>query len=251
MADGLGVIAQGSNTNKTRESTHYQFLEGIGIKPNNDIATAPTNEDSIQFRLTTGGVLYYWDGNSWEIVNLSAIIAQSLNIGNTNLTLSSNRILNGGGFSFNIQNTSSTTIGSNGDTTIQAIGNLILRSIAEQIIYFKTSDQFTLGVSLDLMAADRTLKAPDSDGTIATENFVQENVNNMAVFSLLSDSDGIISDSSLIGKKIGLITGASVIYEEDFQFIKATGSDTILDALTNDPFVFLPEQKYFLTPILQ
>jgi hypothetical protein len=249
MPDGLSIITQNEDsTSKVREYNHYHFMQGLGMNANDDIVTAPTNDDNIQLRITNDGVLYYWNGSSWEIVSLGAIIAESINIGNTNLSLSSGRRLNGNGFSLLIDNTPTLEI-----DTVNLIlkgGVFTLRTSDNPYFIFRIANGNGIDLDFSLLTAPRNLKTPDADGIIATESFVQENINSMAVFPLLSDTDGIISDDSLIGKKIGIIIGASVIYEEGFQFIKETNSDTILDAVTEEPFIFLPDQKYFLTPIL-
>lgn len=73
MADGLTIVVQSEPSDKVREYGQYQFMEGMGLKPNNDIVSAPVNEDSIQLRMDDDGVFYYWDDTAWVIVNLESI----------------------------------------------------------------------------------------------------------------------------------------------------------------------------------
>jgi len=247
MADGLSIVVQSEASDKVREYGQCQFMEGVGIKPNNDLSSAPINEDIIQLRLTSGGVLYYWDGTSWEVVNLSAIITESLNLGNTDLTLSSNRTLSGNNKSLTMNNLSSLLIESL-QIELSSANAPIFKTTEGTAFNFVVEGGYTLQLVVPI-TANTTLSAPDNGGTIATESLI--------TFPLTSNSSGIISDATLVGKKIGTIMGASTPFEEGYQFVKPTSGDTIFDASTydpdapsNDPFIFLANQKYFLTPIV-
>lgn len=193
-----------------------------------------------------------------EIDNL--IESDSINIGNSDLTLTDNRILEGDGKSLNFDDISILEINSN-SFNVNSVNS----------IHFVTEDTFTIKTNgpIDLLSGEgfalrtynntvpviiktqniteqRNLEVPDESGTIALDKY--------SVFRLTSDGDGILQSPLLEGKYIGLIHGASIFYEEDYQFYKPINGDTILDKATEgdptpSPYIFLPNQKYYLTPI--
>jgi len=163
----------------------------------------------------------------------------SINIGNSNLTLTGNRTLNGGGYNFTTQGISTLTLKSNNSPIIQ--------SDSEDFITFGTTGGDVIYLKKGGTYETQTLITPDIDqGTIATEEYVDK----YRVFPLTSDNTGKIQSSSLIGKNIGLIQGGSLMFENGYQFYKTINGDTILDQNnTGQPFIFIPTYKYYLTPI--
>lgn len=189
-----------------------------GIFYYNSSSTTPDdNVDTIQ----PSGILT----GRWLRLTLSS---NSVNIGNSDLTLTGNRTLDGGGFNFTLEGTDITLITSDTQTTIQSQGTLLLSSASEPGITFSsgTIGNKQLLFSLEELTSDRSLKVPDTTGTIATQEYTDINYAKKPLV-LTSNGSGVITDSYLINKDLLLLVTSGIIFEKGVHFTKTLGASTI------------------------
>jgi hypothetical protein len=208
-----------------------------GIFYYNSSSTSP--DDNLNIIQPTGVLT-----GRWLRLSLSS---NSINIGNSDLSLTNQRHLDLNGFALLIDGGDLVDIDTTSGVYIKG-GVVILRSTINNSIVLAggSINSPAVGLNFSNITNTRDIKIPDEDGTIALDKY--------SVFSLVSDSNGVLQSISLIGRNICLIHGGSVFFESDYQFYKPINGDTILDKSTqNDPspspYIFLPNQKYYLTPI--
>lgn len=158
--------------------------------------------------------------NKTEVNNL--ISAGNTNIGNTDLTLTSERILDGGGFNLHIQNTPSTSIEASTQILLKA-ATVVLRTTTDPYFILRLNNNFGTNLDLSLNTQIRNLKTPDEDGIISTQAYVDKSKSTQ----LTTDNTASSFNVSLSGKDLLCLITSGITLEKGEHFNKNL----------NDPFI--------------
>lgn len=172
--------------------------------------------------------------NKTEVNNL--ISAGNTNIGNTDLTLTGNRVLNG----------SDTR-----NLSIIHINNLVLganqfsfQSAGSNTFSYQGVNGYVYTINSNSLSGTRTYDLPNDSGTIALESYVDDEIDSNRNKPLLTDVSGNIIDNYLVNKDLVNILGAGFIFEKTIHFNKTLNSNQVIMI---SPNTLLPNYNY--TPI--
>lgn len=209
------------------------------------------------------GGRFYWDSTSTDADDNQNIlqktglnpgrwvrfVAYTENFGNTNLTLTSDRNLNGNGYGLVFSNLS--------DLNLYANNIGFTSQVSNTFTFSGTVGLFTFDTSL-LSGASKNIQIPNTTGVIALQSYVTSStasvlssantytdaqIANSRDKIFTTDGSGLLSDSYLVNKDVLALARGTSIYIKDEHFTK-----NLADAFVTmiSPNGLLPTTKYLI-----
>lgn len=253
-------VQQGSSTQEVRQNASFVFINGLAVVVNDSSSapdtTAQTPIGAIHLRVRSSGIIVRWDGSGWvsaaELQDLQSVLSTGVVAENTptgsSITLDPfNNIVQIGLFD------------GNGESVQQGMSVSNYGIVCNNSVGTGTLGVSSLGWNFNIEDSEGVtgIRFDATRGLWYSQNYSEkfinrslvdkEYVDNLQVFSLVSNGSGIITSSKLANENIGYITGADVVREKDVHFYIT--DNTVYDIQTSSPMVFVFNYKYYFTPV--